>query len=250
MNILINGAGGRMGRALTALLEENRRGFSLAGRVDPFVRDEGILPSLSAFEGEAHCVIDVSNHTGVGPLLDWAIAKRTPVVICTTGHTDGEQEIIRSAAEQLPLFFSGNLSLGIALLTRLVRVAAEFLPDADIEIVEHHHSTKTDVPSGTALMLARAVGQVRPDALTLVGRRDSGRRSPREIGIHSLRLGSSAGIHEVLLDTGSQIITLRHEARDPSVYAEGALAAAAFLQGKAPGLYTMDDWMAERRASL
>lgn len=248
LDILINGAGGNMGRALTALL--TKRGTPPAGRVDPFAREEGILPSLSAFRGQAHCVIDFSAHSGTPPLLDWAIAKRLPVVVGTTGHTEGELAVIRAAAEHIPLFLAGNLSLGAAALAGLARRAALLFPEADIEIVECHRAGKEDVPSGTALMLAESIRQARPDAVPLVGRQENGRRSRREIGIHSLRMGSSPGSHEVLLDTGTQRLTLRHEAWDRALYAEGALTAAAFLTGKAPGLYTMTHLVAERSVSL
>ena len=241
MNILINGAGGRMGRALTAMIAKGCRNAVLAGAVDPFVREEGILPSLADFEGSAHCIIDFSNHEGTRALLDYAVAKGLPVVICTTGHTEEELSAIRAAAEQIPLFHSGNMSLGIAVLTQLVRKAAAMFPDADIEIVESHHNQKLDVPSGTALMLARAVQDSRPGSNMLVGRHENGKRTRQEIGIHSLRMGSTVGIHEVIINTGTQVITLKHEAQDRSLFAEGALSAAAFLIGKAPGLYTMDD---------
>lgn len=250
MQILINGAGGQMGRTLTAILQKEESSASLAGRVDPFVREDGILPSLSAFEGRAHCVIDFSSHEGTVPLLDWAIAKGLPVVLCTTGQTEQELAVIRSAAEQIPLFFSGNMSLGVALLSRLVCRAAQLFPEADIEIVESHHNRKTDVPSGTALMLAQALQTVRPNAAWLAGRRENGRRNRNEIGIHSLRMGGCVGTHEVILHTGTQLLSLKHEALDRSVYAEGALSAAAFLLGKAPGLYTMEHLLEERRLPL
>lgn len=246
MDILINGAGGNMGRALASLLTRGDGRAAIAGRVDPFVREKGILPSLSAFTGSTHCVIDFSSHSGTAPLLDWAIAKRLPVVIGTTGHTEEELAVIRAAAEHIPLFLSGNLSLGAAMLMELTRRAAALLPEADVEILECHHNRKQDVPSGTALMLAEAIRSVRPDAAVLVGRSSNGIRPRREVGIHSLRMGSAAGTHTVLFDTGGQVFSLRHEARDRTLYAEGALTAAAFLMGKAPGLYTMKDLLAER----
>ena len=241
MNILINGAGGRMGRALAAMIDKGCRNAALAGRVDTFVKEDGILPTLSAFDGAAECVIDFSHHEGTGALLDWAIAKKLPVVVCTTGHTSEELDIIRAASEQIPVFHSGNMSLGIAVLTQLVRKAVEMFPDADIEIVESHHNQKLDVPSGTALMLAHAAQEARPDSTLLVGRHENGKRTRQEIGIHSLRMGNTVGIHEVIINTGTQILTLKHEAQDRSLFAEGALAAAAFIIGKAPGLYTMKD---------
>ena len=239
MKIIVNGAGGRMGRALRAMMEN--RGTELAAAVDPFVSDAGMLANLSAFTGEADCIIDFSNHAGTAELMKYAVEKNLPVVIATTGHTEDELDLIREAAKCVPVFYSGNMSLGIALLTELARTAAKMFPDADVEIVESHHNQKLDVPSGTALMLARAVQDARPESTLLVGRHENGKRTKAEIGIHSLRMGNTVGIHEVIVNTGTQVITLKHEAQDRSLFAEGALSAAAFLVGKSAGMYSMDD---------
>ena len=239
MNIIINGAGGRMGRALRTMIE--KKGAQAAALVDPFVKEAGMLETLAEFAGAADCIIDFSNHSGTDALLAYALEKKLPVVICTTGHTIQELAAIQEAAKQIPIFRSGNMSLGIAVLTRLVKDAAKMFPDADIEIVESHHNQKLDVPSGTALMLAHSVQAVRQDATLLVGRHENGKRTPQEVGIHSLRMGNTVGIHEVIINTGTQILTLKHEAQDRSLFAEGALAAAEFMRDKPAGLYNMDD---------
>lgn len=239
MNIIINGAGGRMGKALRAMLE--KKGFAAAALIDPFVQEDGMLTSLAEYSGQADCIIDFSNHAGTQALLDYALTRKLPVVICTTGHTPGELDSISNAAEQIPVFRSGNMSLGIAVLTQLVKDAAKMFPDADIEIVESHHNQKLDVPSGTALMLAHSVQEVRQDATLLIGRHENGKRTAQEVGIHSLRMGNTVGIHEVIINTGTQILTLKHEAQDRSLFAEGALSAAQFLVRQKPGLYNMDD---------
>ncbi len=240
MRIIINGAGGRMGKALTAMAQKGMYDAFIAGAVDPYAPGDGIVSSLGDC-GIADCIIDFSNHAGIGALMDYATEKSLPVVVATTGHTAEEQAIIRAAAQRVPVFYSGNMSLGIALLTRLARETARMFPDADIEIVESHHNQKLDVPSGTALMLAKAVQDSRPDSVLHVGRHENGKRTQQEIGIHSLRMGNTVGIHEVIVNTGTQIITLKHEAQDRALFAEGALAAASFLTKQAPGLYTMDD---------
>lgn len=237
MDIIINGAGGRMGKALQAMAAEKQ--ITVAAAVDPFV--QGMLPQLESYTGTAHCILDFSNHAGTKALCDYAVQTKTPVVVATTGHTQEELEMIQEAAKSVPVFWSGNMSVGIALLAKLAQQAAAMFPDADIEIVESHHNQKLDVPSGTALMLARAVQEARPDARFLVGRHENGKREKKEIGIHSLRMGNTVGIHEVIVNTGTQIITLKHEAQDRALFAEGALAAAAFLVAQAPGLYTMED---------
>ena len=239
MKIIINGAGGRMGKALRAMAAQKE--IQVSAMVDAFVKEDGMLASLSEFSGEADCIIDFSHHSGVLELLDYAIAKNLPVIVCTTGHTPEELAAISAAAKKIPVFHSGNMSLGIAVLTRLAADAARMFPDADIEIVEAHHNQKLDVPSGTALMLAKSVQKVREDATLLVGRHENGKRTKQEIGIHSLRMGNTVGIHEVIINTGTQIITLKHEAQDRSLFAEGALDAARFMIGQTAGLYSMDD---------
>lgn len=241
MNIIINGAGGRMGRALQAMAAE--RNITVAAAVDPFVA--GMLESLESYDGSADCILDFSNHAGTKALCEYAVKKGICMVVATTGHTHEELEMIQKAAASVPVFYSGNMSVGIALLAKLARQTAAMFPDADIEIVESHHNQKLDVPSGTALMLARAVQDARPEAELLVGRHENGKREKKEIGIHSLRMGNTVGIHQVIVNTGTQIITLKHEAQDRALFAEGALAAAEFLVKQAPGLYNMDHMMGE-----
>ena len=117
-------------------------------------------------------------------------------------------------------------------------------PDADIEIIEKHHNRKVDVPSGTALLLADRIRLVRADAEYVIGRHENGKRKKNEIGIHSLRMGNVVGEHEILISTDNEVITLKHEAKDRALFAEGALCAAAFLVNQPAGLYNMQDMMA------
>ena len=242
MNIIVNGAGGRMGGVLCNLIKQT--GHTLAARVSvEFTTDAaaGVYQTLGEFTGDADCVIDFSNHTAIPALCDYCVSRDLPVVIATTGLSEEELACVQTAANDIPVFRSANMSLGVALLSCLTKIAAKALPDADIEIVEAHHNQKLDVPSGTALLLADAVKDVRPDAVFVVGRHENGKRQKNEIGIHSLRMGSEVGTHEVIFALGSQVITLKHEAENRALFAEGALAAAAFLLGKAPAIYTMDD---------
>jgi len=179
-------------------------------------------------------------------VLAYAREKGCAAVIGTTGHTAEEKELIFEAARDIPVFYSGNMSLGIAVLCRLAKQAAGFFPDADIEIVEIHHNRKVDAPSGTALMLFDAVKSVRPHAVAHCGRAGEGKRQRSEIGISSLRLGSVVGVHEVHIHTGSQSLTLRHEAVTRSMLAEGGVDAARFICGKTPGLYSMSHLLEEK----
>ena len=150
-------------------------------------------------------------------------------------------QAIEAAAAEIPVFFASNYSLGIAVLADIACRATAMFPDADIEIVEMHHNQKLDVPSGTALTLASSIASVRPGAELVIGRHENGKREKKQIGIHSLRLGNLSGTHEILIATGSEVLTLRHEARDRTLFADGAMQAAHFLVGKPAGLYTMQD---------
>ncbi|MBQ3791953.1 MAG: 4-hydroxy-tetrahydrodipicolinate reductase, partial [Clostridia bacterium] len=173
--------------------------------------------------------------------IGYAVGKKVPLVIATTGQTDEEMKKIREAAREIPVFYSANYSLGIALLTDAAKRIAAAMPDAEIEIVEKHHDRKLDAPSGTALSIARELQKVRPEAEIISGRSGYGKRTKEEIGIQSIRIGNCVGEHEVLIGTQTQTITLKHEAHDRALFAEGALAAASFLLGREPGFYGMED---------
>lgn len=234
MKAILCGANGAMGKLISGLL-----GGEIIGKVSP----DGENGAVTTFAGlgslPSDMVIDFSHHTAAADVLDYAKARRCAAVIGTTGHTAAEKALIFSAAGEIPIFYSGNMSLGIALLCKLAKQAAAAFPDADIEIVEAHHNRKIDAPSGTAHMLFDAIRQVRPDAAAHCGRAGEGRRSPREIGISSLRMGGVVGMHEVHICTQSQCLTLRHEAFTREMLAEGAVEAARFVSGRPPGLYNM-----------
>lgn len=245
MRIIVSGFSGHMGQIVAGAIEK-KEGMSLAAGIcmDADTRKADGCPVFSSpaqCRANADLLIDFSNHLLTFSLLTYCIERKLPAVICTTGQTAEETEAIRAAAKQIPIFFSANMSVGIAVLIRMAKEAAKAFPDADIEIVEIHHNRKLDVPSGTALMLANELKQVRADADFCVGRHEAGKRKPNEIGIHSIRAGNEIGTHEVIIATESQVLTLKHEARDRALFAEGALAAAEFLLGKEPGLYGMED---------
>ena len=137
------------------------------------------------------------------------------------------------------MFYSGNMSVGVAQLCRMARETARLFPEADIEIVETHHKHKADAPSGTAKMLFNAVKEVRPEAEMVCGRSGMQPRIPNEVGVHSLRMGEVVGIHEVHICTATQTITLKHEAHSRALFAEGAICAAEFLVNQGAGFYDM-----------
>lgn len=238
MDILFNGALGRMGREVISLAEKTE-GTSVAAKVD--INGDGVdcLTDISGFEGKADVIIDFSFHAGTPALMDYAVKTHTPVVLATTGHTEDELEAVKNAAKEIPVFHSANMSLGVALLAELAVKTASLMPDADIEIVETHHNRKLDAPSGTALMLANAIKTVREQAALKLGRAGGGKREKNEIGIHAVRRGNLVGIHEITVSTDCETLTLKHEAHTRALFAEGALTAAEFIAGKPAGLYDM-----------
>ena len=234
MRAIVCGANGAMGKLICNIL-----GDQVAGRVS--IDGENGVPKTFEEMGkvEADVVIDFSHHSAAPAVIAWAKENHCAAVIGTTGHTPEEKQLILDAAKEIPVFFSGNMSLGIAVLCKLAKQAAACFPDADIEIVEIHHNRKVDAPSGTARMLFEAVKEVRPEAVDHCGRAGEGTRTKAEIGISSLRMGNVVGVHEVHICTGNQSLTLRHEAQSRDMLAEGAVDAARFMVGKAPGLYAM-----------
>ena len=238
MRAILCGANGAMGKLIDAAL-----GAEVVGRVS--IDGDNNVPKTFAELGkvEADVLIDFSHHTAVADVLDYAKSVGCAAVIGTTGHTAEEKALILDAAKEIPVFFSGNMSLGIAVLCRLAKEAAAFFPDADIEIVEVHHNRKVDAPSGTALMLFNAIKEVRPEAVANCGRSGEGKRTKEEIGISALRLGNVVGIHEIHISTGTQTLTLKHEAVTRAMLADGAVVAARFMEGKSTGFYNMESML-------
>ena len=249
MRILICGVGGRMGREVAKLALDGVRGaIPVAGYdvVPVDTREFRTYTDWSLVEEEPDCIVDFSHHSGTSALLAYAVEKNIPTVVCTTGHTAEEAEEISVAAKSIPIFHSANMSLGIALLVELAKITAKNFPDADIEIIEKHHNRKLDAPSGTALLLANEIKEVRENARFVFGRGGQAKRTPEEIGIHAIRMGNIIGEHEVIVGTDTQTITLKHEAHSRALFAEGAIAAAAYLIGKPAGLYDMKSMVSEK----
>ena len=245
MDILLCGAGGRMGAAVVAAA--TGAGHRIAAGIDPNPAATSPFPVFATPEEctvQADVMIDFSHHSALPALLEFAEERHLPAVICTTGHTEEELARLTRAAERIPVFYSRNMSLGINLLMALCRRAAAALgTDFDVEIVEKHHRNKLDAPSGTALMLADAVASADEEPHPLTFDRTARRavRPSGEIGISSVRGGSIVGEHEVIFAGKDEVITLSHAAMSREVFATGALRAAAFLVGKSAGRYDMDD---------
>lgn len=236
MKAVIWGANGAMGK----LIRERLNG-QIAGLVSLDGEDGVAKTGEELGKVEADVVIDFSHHSAATEVIAYAKSIGAAAVIGTTGHTPAEKQLILDAAGEIPVFYSGNMSLGIAVLCKLAAQAASFFPDADIEILEIHHNRKVDAPSGTARMLYDAIKAVRPDATDHCGRAGEGKREKNEIGIASLRMGNVVGVHEVHIHTQNQSLTLRHDAGSRGMLADGAVDAARFMVGKAKGLYTMTE---------
>ena len=235
MRAIVCGANGAMGKLICDIF-----GDEVVGKVS--IDGANGVPKTFEELGElaADVVVDFSHHTAIADVLAYTKKIGAAAVIGTTGHTEEEKALIRAASQEIPVFYAGNVSLGIAVLCRLVKQAASFFPDADIEIVEVHHTRKVDAPSGTAHMLFNAVKEVRPNAWENCGRAGEGKRTKDEIGVHALRMGNVVGIHEVHINTGNQILTLKHESGSRAMLADGAVAAARFMKGKGKGFYNME----------
>lgn len=242
MNVILNGALGRMGKEISAVIETNDA-ITLLCAIDPgfTVVHERQMTALPDYDIGADVIIDFSHHAATNAVCDYAERFSIPLVLCTTGQTEEELARIHDLAKVVPVFFSANMSMGVALLSELAKKAASVFPDADIEIIEKHHNAKLDAPSGTALMLANAIRSVRDGLSLMLGRNGRQKREPNEIGIHAVRAGSIVGEHEVIVATKSEIITVSHSACARSVFADGAIAAAKWLCGKPAGLYSMQD---------
>ena len=241
MRAVLCGANGAMGKLIDAIL-----GSEVVGRVS-IDGENGVSRTFGQLGTvEADVVIDFSHHTAVADVLAYAEKVGAAAVIGTTGHTQPEKELIFEAAKKIPVFYSGNMSLGIALLCSMTRQAVARFPEADVEIVEIHHNRKVDAPSGTAKMLFEAVKSVRPNAVEHDGRSGECKRTKDEVGISSLRMGSVVGVHEVHICTSSQTITLRHEVATRNMLAEGGVEAARFMVGKPAGLYQMENLLSQQ----
>ena len=240
MRAVICGANGAMGKLLQQRFENIAGLVSIDG-------ENGVAKTFAELgDVKPDVVVDFSHHTAAPQAAQYAVKAGCALVVGTTGHTEQEKAAILEAAKSVPVFYAGNMSLGIAVLCRLAKEAAKSFPDADIEIVEIHHNRKVDAPSGTAKMLYEAVKEVRPQATAHCGRAGEGKRTSQEIGISSLRMGGVVGIHEVHICTNSQRLTLKHEACDRGMFADGAKAAAEFLTGKPAGLYNMENLLENR----
>ena len=247
MKVIINGYSGTMGQVLTKCILADEE-LELVAGVSPVHHDPNdqfsTYSSFAEVKEEADVVIDFSNPLALDGILEYCLNTKTPVVLATTGYNDEEMAKIHEAAKQIPVFLSFNMSLGVNILLKLVKEAAKNLDGFDIEIIEKHHNKKVDAPSGTAVMIANAVKEVREQSEFIYGRHGrTGKRQQNEVGIHAIRGGTIVGEHSAIFAGNDEILEINHSARSKNVFAEGAIAAAKYLVNQDPGFYNMDDML-------
>ena len=243
--IILSGCLGRMGKAITEIVENIDEAQIVCG----FDVTDGNVgyPVYSDYADlcvSADVIIDFSHPSNFENIMSFAKKNNLPIIMATTGLSHEQRAELCASAKDIPVFFSANMSLGINLLIKLAKVATKVLEkDYDIEIIEKHHNKKLDAPSGTALAIADAIAETMTDDANYTYERHSVRkqRDKNEIGIHAVRGGTIVGEHEVIFAGTDEIITLSHSAASREVFAQGAVKAAMFMKDKPKGFYSMDD---------
>ena len=241
-NILLSGANGNMGRAVTRTVENNDKVKITAGYDINTVKnsDFPVYDNLDEVKEPFDVIIDFSHPSVFDSILEFSVKTKTPAVICTTGLSGEQISKMKAASKKAPIFFSANMSLGVNLLIDLVCKAAKLLDGSfDIEIIEKHHNQKADSPSGTALMLADVCDPYH-ERERKCGRKGEEKRK-NEIGIHSVRGGTIFGEHTVIFALKDEVIEIKHTAFSKKIFAKGALEAALWLKEKKPGFYPIED---------
>ncbi len=249
--IIISGCNGYMGRTVARIIGTDG-GVEVAAGFDVNTEKTGEFPVYAdpmEFGGRADAIVDFSSPAALDALLGYAALKKTPLVLCTTGYDETQLGRIRETSEKIPVFKSGNMSVGINLMIDLIKKSCAFLGAAyDVEIVESHHRRKVDAPSGTALMLADAARGALPYDADYVYERQSARkpRENNEIGISSIRGGTIVGEHKIVFAGLDEVLEIRHTAYSREIFAAGAVKAAKFMATVTkPGLYDMQDLLRE-----
>lgn len=251
--IIMHGACGRMGRVISDIVKEDADAEIVAG-VDIAGRDDAGYPvftDINACDVEADVIIDFTTASAVDGLLDYAVKKNLPVVLCSTGLSTEQLDKVRETSAKIAILKSANMSLGVNTILGLLKSATKvFVPAGfDVEIVEQHHHNKLDAPSGTAIALADAINEAADGQFEYIYNRSDRRaaRDKKELGISAVRAGSIPGTHDVIFAGQDEVIEIRHIAYSRSIFGVGAVSAAKFLAGKKPGMYDMQDVIAAQQ---
>lgn len=228
IKIIIHGTG-TMASILKNVIETEEN-LEITGFADELIEESGDV------------IIDFSYFSRIPNMLEFAVDKNIPIVICTTGYDDKILNQIKEASSKIPILLSSNTSIGINLMNDLVAKMTSNLDNFDIEIIETHHNKKADSPSGTAKTLFNIINQSLDNKMTLINGRDGVHvRDKKEIGMHSIRGGSVVGEHRVVFYGEDEAIEIKHTAMSKKIFAYGSIKAAKFLIGKKPNLYSMKE---------
>lgn len=246
-NIIMVGCNGRMGQMITGIVAEDPDVQIVAGVDVVDNRENGypVFTDINKCDVKADVIIDFSSANGFEARMDYAVNTQTPIVECSTGMTEEQLDYMKETSKKVAVLKSANMSLGINLLMKLLKEAAQKLcvEGFDVEIVEQHHNKKLDAPSGTALALADSVNDAMDNQFEYVYDRSQVRqqREKKELGISAVRGGTIVGDHEVIFAGNDEVITFKHTAYSRAVFAKGSVTAAKFLNGKGAGMYDMAD---------
>ena len=247
VKIMMHGCNGVMGQVISKIVEETEGAVMACGvdRVDDGHNDYPVFTDINACDVEVDAIIDFSAAPAVDGLLDFAVERQIPVVLCTTGLSDEQLERVHEASKKTAVLRSANMSLGVNTLFKVLKSMTKLLADAgfDIDIVEKHHRRKLDAPSGTAIALAEAVNEPLNNEYEFVYDRSQRReqRPKKEIGISAVRGGTIVGEHEIIFAGQDEVIELKHTAYSRAIFGKGAVSASLYLAGKEAGMYDMSD---------
>lgn len=245
MNILLNGANGRMGKEVITAVNNQENNFKIVCGYDKDEANLGfpVYNNIEKIHENLDVIIDFSVPAATFEILKYAKKNGIPIVIATTGFSKEELEKIEEYSKEIPIFRSSNMSLDINLMANIIQKVAQVLTDSDIEIIETHHNRKVDSPSGTAILLADAINEVLNEKkeYTFDRMQKREKRNKNEIGFSSIRGGNIVGEHTVAFFGESETLEITHKAYSRQVFAEGALKAAEYIVNKKSGLYNMKD---------
>lgn len=249
---IMHGCNGKMGQTITGICKEDT-GIEIVAGIDLYdgvPNDYPVFQTISQCDVKADVIIDFSNAKAVDDLLEYAVERQLPVVLCTTGLSEEQLQRVEATYEKVAILKSANMSLGVNTLLELLKKAALVFAPAgyDMEIVEKHHNLKLDAPSGTAIALADSMNEALDGKYNYVYDRSQVRqqRDKYEIGISAVRGGNIVGEHEVFFCGQDEVIEFKHTAYSKAVFAKGAVEAAKFLAGKPSGHYDMADVIAAK----
>lgn len=251
INVIMVGCNGKMGQVISDIVKNDEAATMVAG-VD--IYDDGhndypVYKKIYEVQENADVIIDFSNPASLDDILEYAVRNQVPAVMCSTGYSAEEIEKINEASKKVAILRSGNMSLGINTMVKVMKAVTKVLAEAgfDVEIVERHHNQKIDAPSGTAIMLADAVNAEVNNEYEYVYDRSQVRekRSKKEIGISAVRGGSIVGEHEIIFAGRDEVLEFKHTAYSKAIFGKGAVQAAKFLKGQKAGMYSMKDVLGE-----